>query len=69
VLADRNLASLSSKRFHPAVDGNISRDPQPNIRWSLESLVGKLRIKLSKLEGSGIPHEDLQSQLTWAHRD
>ena len=34
MLADRSLANLSSKRYHPAADSDRCRDPQPNIRQS-----------------------------------
>jgi hypothetical protein len=39
MLADRNLAKLSSERLHPEADGSKYKDPQPNIRWSSGSLV------------------------------
>jgi hypothetical protein len=40
--------------------------PQPNVRWSLGSLVKDCGTVLSELEGLRTPQEDLQSQLTWA---
>jgi hypothetical protein len=39
MLADRNLAQLSSERFHPADDENRYRYPEPNIRQSSGGLV------------------------------
>jgi hypothetical protein len=42
MLADRSLAELSPEKLHPAADGNRCRDPEPNIRWSLERLVEEL---------------------------
>jgi hypothetical protein len=34
MLADRNIAYLSSERLHPAADENRCRDLQPKIKWS-----------------------------------
>ena len=65
MLADRSLAQLSSERFHPTVDQNRYRDPQPNIRWSSGSLAEELGVGLKNLEGTGIQKEDQESQLTW----
>jgi hypothetical protein len=42
MLADRSVAWLSSEMFHPAADSDICRDPQPNMEWSLETLMEKL---------------------------
>jgi hypothetical protein len=66
-LVDRNVAKLSPERFYPAAEANSYRDPQPNIRQSLERLVEEWGIKLSELEVSKTTQEDLQSQLTWVH--
>ena len=42
MLAVRNLAWLSSKRLHPAADGNRCKDPQSNARQTLGSLMEDL---------------------------
>ena len=52
----------SLERLYPGTDGNIYRDPQLNIKWSL----GKEGLK--NPERPRTPQENLQSQLTWAHR-
>jgi hypothetical protein len=44
MLADREIAYLSSMRFHSAADGGRCRDPQPNIWQSLGSLVEEREI-------------------------
>lgn len=44
-----------------AADGEMQR---PIAKHQME-LVEELEIELSELEGSRIPQEDLQSQLTW----
>jgi hypothetical protein len=36
---------------HPAADGSRHRDPQPNMRWSLGSLVEELKEGLRNTEG------------------
>jgi len=51
-----------------ATNGNRCRDPQPNIRWSSESLVEELGIGFRDLKRTGIPQEDQQNQLTWTLR-
>ena len=64
ILADRNLALLSSERLHPAASGNRCIDPQPNIRWNLGSLVEDLGERLRDQKRTETPQEDQQSQLT-----
>jgi hypothetical protein len=53
------LPPLSKSSVHRcvglAVDGGRCRDPQPNIRQSLRSLVEESRIKVSRRERSRIP--------------
>jgi hypothetical protein len=39
MLAVKSLAKLSPERLYPADYGNICKDPKPNIRQSLGSLV------------------------------
>jgi hypothetical protein len=39
MLTDKSLAWLSSERFHLAADSDRHRDPQPNIGWSLGTLM------------------------------
>jgi hypothetical protein len=65
MLAERSLIQLSSERLHPAADQNRFRDPQPNIRQSLGSLVEQLGEELRDPEGIGTPQEDQQSEQTW----
>jgi hypothetical protein len=45
---------------------DAERDPQPNIRWSSESLVEELVEGLRDLKEIGTPQEDQQSQLTYS---
>jgi hypothetical protein len=52
---------LFSENFHPAVDHNRCRDPQPNLRWFVKALGEGLR----NPEEIGTPREDQPSQLTW----
>jgi hypothetical protein len=42
---------MSSERLYPAADGNMCRDPQPNIRWSLGILVDELEEKMEGVRG------------------
>jgi len=51
--------------FYLADNGNRCRDPQPNIRRSLGSLVKELREGLRVLKKTGTLQEDQQTQLTW----
>jgi len=51
ILADRNLAQLSSERLQTAADGGKGRDPQANTRQSLGNLVEEWSIEVSKLLG------------------
>ena len=46
----RNLATSSSERLQQATDGNRCRDPQLNIRQSLENLVEEREEGLKKLD-------------------
>jgi hypothetical protein len=68
MFTDRGLAYLSLERLYPAANGNRCRNPQPNIRVSSGILVEGLETGLQVLEVSRTPHEDLKSQLTWAHK-
>jgi hypothetical protein len=45
------LAELSSERLLPPTDGDRCRDPQPNIRQSLGSVVEEFKERLRELEG------------------
>lgn len=60
---DRSLQQLSSDRLHPKADGNICRDPQ--ILDRAQSFVEELGVELRQSDGTRIPQEDVQSQLTW----
>jgi hypothetical protein len=40
-------------RLHPAANGRRCRDPQSNIRWSLESLTEELAEGLGDLKRTG----------------
>jgi hypothetical protein len=63
MLADKSLAWLSFKKLHPAADSDGCRDPQPNIGWSLGTLIEGLG------KGFRAPEGDRnftgRSQLTW----
>ena len=48
---------MSSERFHPAADGNRCRDPHPNIRWNLGSLVQELEEGLENPERIETPQK------------
>lgn len=61
MLAEGNLAYLSSERLHPAVDKGRCRDLQQNIRWSSGSLVEECEKELSKSDWPRTPQEDLQN--------
>jgi hypothetical protein len=63
MLADRNLAQVSSDRIHTAANGKRYRLPQPNIRWSPGSLMAEFEEGLRDLKRTGTPQEDQQSQL------
>jgi hypothetical protein len=65
MLADRNLASLSSERLYPEANGKRCKDSYPNIRWSSGSHMEELREGLRNPKRKGILQEDQQSQLTW----
>jgi hypothetical protein len=59
---------VSSEKLYPATDRNRCRDPQPNIQRSLgnPAEVGGERIQSQRSQG--IPQENPQTQLSWAHR-
>ena len=63
MLADRSLAWLPSERLYLAADR--CRYEQPNIGWTLGTLMEELGEGLKALKGIGTPQEDQQSQLTW----
>jgi hypothetical protein len=50
----------SSERLPPTADGNRFRDPQPNIRWSLWSLVEESGGRIEGPKKIGTPQEDQQ---------
>jgi hypothetical protein len=64
LLADRNLAELSSEKLHPEADGRRCSDSYSNIRWSLGSFVEESVEGFRNQEGIETPQEDQQSQLT-----
>jgi hypothetical protein len=61
MLIDRSLPRLSSERLYPAAASDRCRHPQPNIRYSLWSLIEGMRT----LHGKGTPQKDKHNQLTW----
>jgi hypothetical protein len=44
---------VSSERLHPAVDSDRCREPQPNILWSLRTLMEELGERLRASKGIG----------------
>jgi hypothetical protein len=53
MFADMNLALFSSEKLQSKVNGKRSRNPQPNIRWSLESLMEELGEKMRDPKKTG----------------
>jgi hypothetical protein len=56
MLADRSM--LSSDRFHPTADSDRCRDPQPDSRWSFETLMEELGEGSRSPKGIGTPQKD-----------
>jgi hypothetical protein len=65
MLADRNRVWLSSERSHPEIELRQMQTPTAKQWMEPGGSYGRIRGRITNLNGIGTPQEDHQSQLIW----